>query len=72
VNGFNGTGYVVIYDTGPYAQPREEYYGYFNTPEEARRMFFEAFTREERKASLVRNVRLCQIVQKWLTEWEET
>lgn len=40
--------YVVIYDVDVGGEAREEWYGYFSTPEEARRMFGDAFINDER------------------------
>jgi hypothetical protein len=39
--------YIVIYDVDVGGEAREEWYGYFSTPEEARRMFGEAFGDDE-------------------------
>ncbi|MBN9310845.1 MAG: hypothetical protein J0I99_00510 [Devosia sp.] len=35
--------YVVIYDVDVGGEAREEWYGYFSSPEEARRLFTDAF-----------------------------
>lgn len=52
--------YVIIYD-----DPRhetEEYYGYFESPEEARRIWRE-FTMDYAKD--YENVKLCRVVEDW-------
>ena len=53
--------YVVIYDSKfECCEDTEQYYGYFDTPENARLMFYSVF-----KPNEVRNVKLCQIIETW-------
>ena len=58
------SGYVIIYDrVAPGAtEPYEEYYGYFSSPHEARRVWS---SYAEGHTSKFSNVKLCHIVQDW-------
>jgi hypothetical protein len=58
---FIGETYVVIYDTvDDIGGEQEEYYGYFADEQEAREVFYDAFSPRE-----VSNVKMCRVVETW-------
>jgi hypothetical protein len=60
--------YVIVYDreveplTDEYV---EEYYGYFSTPDEARRVW-DCYVGLDSTNIQARNIKLCRVVESWL------
>lgn len=64
--------YVIVYDvpdpedgiSDTYGHVEEQYYGYFSSPEEARRVWNE-FKGPGLAEETYRNVKLCRVVEEW-------